>query len=470
MKAENVGNGGYSGEDSAEHEGNPKAHRSFRLIWEKWDSATPDLLEKVLDRNNMNNAYKKVKANKGSPGIDGMTVKDALPYLKEHGQELRERIARGKYSPSPVRRVEIPKPNGKKRLLGIPTVVDRVVQEAMTLVLEPIYEGVFLDESYAYRPGKKQHDAVFKVRDYANEGYRYAVDLDLTAYFDNINHDLLLQFLRKVITDERVIQIVKRFLKIGVMINGVVMDTDTGSPQGGPLSPLLANIYLNEFDHELAKKGVKFVRYADDIVLLAKSKRAAERLLENSVAYLEGKLKLKVNREKSRIVTLGYCGGGDGNDFRFLGFTLGKGKDGFYIRIHKKSITKFVDELRRLSSRKVVQSLSEAFKRIRRCAQGWLNYYKIASMKSRIEEICGWLRRRIRMCIWNRWKRVRTKVRNLMKFGISEYEAHMAANCSRGKWFCAQLPQVNKALNNKRLERNGYYDLSAAYQSMHENY
>ena len=230
----------------------------------------------------MNKAYKRVKANKGAPGIDGMTIEEALPYLREHKDELIGRILRGKYTPSPVRRVEIPKPDGGMRKLGIPTVIDRIIQQAISQKLMPIYEPKFSDGSYGYRPGRSAKDAISRVKEYAEEGYRYAVSLDLSKYFDTLNHERLLNLLRKEIEDERVIQIIKRYLKSGVMENGVVMETEEGSPQGGNLSPLLANIYLDEFDKEFERRGVPCVRYADDIVLLARSERAAKRLLETS--------------------------------------------------------------------------------------------------------------------------------------------------------------------------------------------
>lgn len=297
--AENIENNGCSQRDNAEHEGYVKASRSFNRIWKERDSAQPRLLEAILYKDNFNRAYKRVKANKGAPGIDGMTIEEALPYLKEHQQELTDRIYCGKYTPSPVRRVEIPKPDGGVRKLGIPTVIDRTLQQAITQQLVPIYEPLFAEGSYGYRPNRSAKDAILKVKKYAEQGYTFAVVLDLSKYFDTLNHEILINLLRKNVKDERVVQLIKRYLKSGVMENGVVIDTEEGSPQGGNLSPLLANVYLNEFDQEFLKRGVPCIRYADDIVLLAKSKRASERLLESSTKYLEERLKLTVNREKS---------------------------------------------------------------------------------------------------------------------------------------------------------------------------
>lgn len=305
MMSENT-KSGCSQRDSAEHEGYAKASRSFNRIWKERDSAQPKLLEAILYKDNLNRAYKRVKANKGAAGIDGMSIEETLPYLKEHQQELKNRILRGKYTPSPVRRVEIPKPDGGVRKLGIPTVIDRTIQQAITQQLVPIYEPLFADGSFGYRPGRSAKDAILKVKEYAEKGYTYAVSLDLSKYFDTLNHEILINLLRKTVKDERMVQLIKRYLKSGVMENGVVMETEEGSPQGGNLSPLLANIYLNEFDQEFVKRGVPCIRYADDIVLLAKSKRASERLLESSTKYLEEKLKLTVNREKLNEILTGY--------------------------------------------------------------------------------------------------------------------------------------------------------------------
>ena len=394
-----------------------------------------------------------------------MTVEEALPYLKEHQQELTDRIYRGKYTPSPVRRVEIPKPDGGVRKLGIPTVIDRTIQQAIAQQLIPIYEPLFIETSYGYRPNKSAKDAILKVKEYAEQGYTFAVTLDLSKYFDTLNHEKLINLLRKEVKDERVIQLIKRYLKSGVMENGVVMETEEGSPQGGNLSPLLANVYLNEFDQEFIKRGVPCIRYADDIVLLAKSKRASERLLESSTKYLEKTLKLTVNREKSRTVSVFAI-----RNFKFLGFALGRNGSGIYVRVHPKSWKKFKAKLKELSSRRSVQSIKPSLERIKVYARGWLNYYGIASMKSNIDDINGWLYRRIRMCIWKQWKLPKTKKRNLMKMGIPEYYAHMAANSRKGHWFCANLTTVKRAITKERLTNSGFYDLATAYQSVHVNY
>ena len=451
--------------DSAERKGYVRAHRSFNRIWKERDSAEPDILGKILDKDNLNRAYKRVKANKGAPGVDGMTIEAALPWLKENHKELVEKIRKGKYTPSPVRRVEIPKPDGGIRKLGIPTVTDRIIQQAMAQQLLPIYEPLFSEDSFGYRPGRSAKDAILRIKEYAEQGYTRAVVLDLSKYFDTLNHIVLLNLLRQQIKDERVIQMVKRYLKSGVMENGVVMETEEGSPQGGNLSPLLANVYLNEFDWEFQRRGVPCIRYADDIVLLAKSERAAERLLESSIKYLEGKLQLKVNREKSRTVSVFAI-----RNFKYLGFCFGKNGKGIYIRVHAKSWKKAKDKLRMLTSRSKCGSIVKTMGKIKVFMRGWLNYYSIADMKNNIEDLNGWLYRRIRMCIWKQWKLPRTRMRKLLSLGLPEWVAREGAYSRKAYWRMARSGVVNRALTKERLINWGFYDLSTAYQSMHVNY
>ena len=451
--------------DSAERKGYVRAHRSFNRIWKERDSAEPDILGKILNKDNLNRAYKRVKANKGAPGIDGMTIEVAFEWLKEHNHELTERIRKGHYTPSPVRRVEIPKPDGGIRKLGIPTVIDRIIQQAMSQQLIPIYEPKFSDGSFGYRPGRSAKDAVQKIKEYAEQGYTRAVVLDLSKYFDTLNHEILVNILRRDVKDERVIQMIKRYLRSGVMENGVVVKAEEGSPQGGNLSPLLANVYLNEFDQEFNRRGVPCIRYADDIVLLAKSERASERLLESSTKYLEGTLKLKVNREKSRTVSVFAI-----RNFKYLGFCFGKNGKGIYVRVHEKSWKKAKDNLRMLTSRSRCGSIVKTMEHIREYMRGWLNYYSMADMKNNIERLNGWLYRRIRMCIWKQWKLPRTKMRKLIGLGVDSRYAATIANDRKGYWFNAGNKAVNWALSKERLINWGFYDLTTAYQSMHVNY
>lgn len=461
QKTENIENSGCLRRDSTECEGEAGAYSAVRPANGETEGRSSGLLEAILYRDNLNNGYRRVRKNKGAPGVDGMTVEEALPWLKEHGKELRENILSGKYKPTPVRRKEIPKPDGGVRKLGIPTVVDRVVQQAIAQILMPIYEPIFSDGSYGYRPGRSAQDAIFKIRGYGEDGYEWAVLLDLSKYFDTLNHEKLLNLLRKEIQDERVIQLIKKFLKSGVLDNGVKIATKEGSPQGGPLSPLLANVYLNEFDWEYARRGVPVIRYADDIVLLCKSQRAAERLLESSIRYLEGKLKLKVNREKSHIAKVNAT-----KKFKFLGFAFSKGKEGLFIRVHPKSLRKAKNKLREITKRNRGVNARQVMKEIKQYMTGWLNYYAIASMKQRMEEWDEWLRRRIRQYIWKQWKKPKTKLRNLMKLGIPEYYARMAAVCRRGYWFTVNTGAVKRAINNERLVRAGFFELSPAYESI----
>lgn len=299
LNAEYQGNEGFLQRDSVEHKGYAEVQSTGRREGRERDGAS-DLLEAILDRNNLNRAYKRVKRNHGAAGIDGMTVEESLPWLKEHREELLRSIRDGSYMPSPVRRKEIPKSDGGVRKLGIPTVVDRVIQQAIAQKLQSIWEPLFSDSSYGYRPRRSAQQAIQKVKEYTEEGYRYAVSVDLSKYFDTLNHEQLMNLLHKQIQDMRVLRLIKKYLKSGVMENGVICKTEEGSPQGGPLSPLLANIYLNEFDWEMNRRGVKLVRYADDIVVLAKSERAAERLLESCRKYLEGRLKLKNEHGKEQ--------------------------------------------------------------------------------------------------------------------------------------------------------------------------
>ena len=329
----------------------------------------------------------------------------------------------------------------------------------------PIYEPLFSDDSFGYRPGRGAKDAIYRIKEYIEQGYIRAVVLDLSRYFDTLNHTILLNLLRKQVKDERVIQMVKRYLKGGVMENGVITEIEEGSPQGGNLSPLLANVYLNEFDWEFHRRDVPCIRYADDIVLLAKSERAAERLLESSTKYLEETLKLKVNREKSRTVSVFAI-----RKFKFLGFCFGKNGKGIYIRVHGKSWKKAKEKLRQLTSRSKCGSIIRAMERIKVYMRGWLNYYGIADMKNNIESMNGWLYRRIRMCIWKQWKLPKTRKRKLMGLGMPEWVACEGAYSRKSYWRMSNTGVVKRALTKERLINWGYYDIATAYQSLHVNY
>ena len=457
MKAEN--REGCPQRDSAEHEEYAGARSADSR--ERTETGGADLLERILDRNNLNRAYKQVRANHGAPGIDGMTVEDALPWLREHREELLESIRQGKYRPQPVRRKAIPEPDGGVRKLGIPTVVDRIIQQAIAQQLVLIYEPLFSDGSYGYRPKRSAQMAIQKVKEYAEQGYTQAVLIDLSKYFDTLNHDLLMNMVREQVHDKRVVELIKRFLKSGIMENWLYIRTQEGSPQGGPLSPLLANIYLDKFDKEMERRGVPVVRYADDIVVLAKSPRAAERLLESSRRYLEGKLKLKMNLEKSRAVSVYSV-----RNFKFLGFALGKGRDGIFIRVHAKSLKKAKQKLKELTSRSQGRNVRAAMYKVKVYARGWLGYFGIASMKNTLKSWDEWLRRRFRMYIWKQWKVPKARIRNLIKLGISRYYAHKWGYV-KAYWRVAGSPVLTSSITNERLAQAGYFSLSDRYESLH---
>ena len=358
-----------------------------------------DLLERILDRNNLNKAYLKVKRNGGSAGVDEMTVDGMLPYLKEHREELLTALRNGWYKPQAVRRVEIPKPDGGVRKLGVPTVIDRMIQQAIVQVLQPMYEPLFSDSSYGFRPKRSAHQAISKALEYYEQGYRYVVDLDLAKYFDTVNHAILIGMLREQIKDERVVKLIHKFLKSGVMEHGLVSPTREGTPQGGNLSPLLSNIYLTAFDRLLESRGHKFVRYADDCNIYVKSRRAAERVMASCVKFLEGTLKLTVNQTKSQV--------GSPLKLKFLGFSLYKTGRKAGIRPHQKSIMRFKDKIRELTSRKQARSVELILKRLKRYTTGWLGYYSIADMESHMKRLTEWVRRRIRQIYWKQWKKSR---------------------------------------------------------------
>ena len=418
-----------------------------------------DLLERILSKDNMNNAYKRVKANKGSHGIDGMTVDELLQYLKEHGQELRQALLEGRYRPQPVRRVEIPKPDGGKRLLGIPTVVDRVIQQAIAQVLTPIYENKFCDNSYGFRPLRSAKQAVEKCKSYINAGYTWVVDIDLAKYFDTINHDKLIRILSNDIKDGRVISLIRKYLQSGVMINGVVMDTEEGAPQGGPLSPLLSNVMLHELDMELTRRELFFCRYADDCNIYVKSKKAANRVMESITRFIEEKLKLKVNKDKSTVDRPW--------KLKFLGFSFYRGKSEYRIRIHEKPLNKFKAKLKELTSRSNAMNMEYRFLKLKQAIVGWINYFAIADMKSILKTLDEWLRRRIRMCFWKQWKKIKTKHDNLVKLGTENYKAWEYANTRKSYWKISNSFILSKTLTNEYLKEIGLISILQIYSLKH---
>lgn len=416
---------------------------------------TERLLEEILSPENLNKAYKQVKKNKGAGGIDGMQVDELLPFLKEHGEELRESLRGGKYLPKPVRRVEIPKENGKTRKLGIPTVVDRLIQQAITQVLSPIFEKQFSENSFGFRPKRSAHDALRKSQEYITAGYKYVVDMDLEKYFDTVNQSKLIQLLSETIKDGRVISLIHKFLRAGIVIDGLFEKSPEGVPQGGPLSPLLGNIMLNECDQELTRRGHHFVRYADDMMIFCKSKKAAHRTLENILPYIEGKLFLRVNREKTQVAYI--------RQVKFLGYSFYIHKGEGRLRIHPKSLQKLKDKIREVTGRSNGMGIEERRERINQIVRGWTNYFKLADAKSLLQTLDEWLRSRIRMVTWKRWKKVRTRFDNLKKTGINADRAWQWANTRKGYWRTAHSPILTRALSNERFKQVGYLTFGEVY-------
>ncbi len=406
-----------------------------------------ELLEKILDDNNLYNAYKQVYKNKGTSGVDGTTVEELGIYMYQHKEEIKQQIRELKYKPSPVRRVEIPKENGKKRKLGIPTVVDRVLQQAIAQVLSPIFEPQFSETSYGFRPKRSCEQAIIKALEYFNDGYDWIVDIDLQAFFDNVNQDKLIGIIRRTIKDGRVVSLIRKYLVSGVMINGVVQATKIGTPQGGNLSPLLSNIMLNELDKELEKRGLRFVRYADDCLIMIKSEKAANRVMQTITRYIENKLGLIVNVEKSKVARP--------NQVKYLGFGFYNKKGTWRPKPHLKSVQKFEKKIKDITSRSNAMTIKNKIVKLNQVIRGWINYFKIADMKTIITRIGEHLRHRLRMCIWKYWKKPKTKYKALRKLGISENNSYMVANTRRGYYWVASTVILHIAISNRRLRQKG---------------
>ncbi|PYF01432.1 group II intron reverse transcriptase/maturase [Ureibacillus chungkukjangi] len=419
------------------------------------------LLEKILSNRNMNEAYLRVFRNKGASGVDGITVDELKQYLKENKDELCQRIRTRKYQPQAALRVEIPKENGKMRKLGIPTVVDRVVQQAIHQVLSPIFEKEFSEFSYGFRPNRSCEMAIIKSLEFLNDGYNWIVDIDLERFFDTVNHDKLMRIISNTIDDGDVISLIRKYLVSGVMVKGKYEETPVGTPQGGNLSPLLSNIMLNELDKELESRGLQFVRYADDALIFVKSEKSANRVMESVVKFIEKKLGLIVNAEKSKIARP--------KDLKFLGFGYYyDSKDKKYqVRPHPMSVQKFKRKLRQLTKRNWSISLDYRIMKLKQVIFGWVNYFRTAKMKTAMRETDMKLRSRIRVIIWKQWKVPRKQIRSLIQLGIPEEEAKGLTYCRKGYRFIGLSKVVHRAISNKRLEQRGIPSALERYLKVH---
>lgn len=420
------------------------------------------LLESMLSNENIMEAYKQVKRNKGAPGIDGMTINELKGYLDENIDTIREQIRTRKYKPSPVRRVEIPKSDGGVRNLGVPTVIDRVVQQAIVQVLTPIYEPLFSDSSYGFRPNRCCEMAIIKALEYMNDGYEWIVDIDIEKFFDNVHHDKLISLIMKNVKNGEIVSLIRKFLVSGIMIDDEYKESVVGTPQGGNLSPLLSNVVLNELDRELEARGLHFVRYADDCIILVHTSKAADRVMANVSRFIEDKLGLKVNMAKSKV--------SKPNDIKYLGFGFYKDYNagGVYkAKPHEISIQKLKSRLKQLTSRSWGISLKMRFLKIKQLVEGWINYYRIGNFKRKCQRIDEWIRFRIRMCIWKQWKTSQKRIKMMMKLGVNKNRATRTAYSRKGYARIAISQPLSYALRNEVLKYNGLVSLLDQYQLKH---
>jgi len=405
----------------------------------------------VLTSDNLRTAWKRVKANKGAPGIDGIILEDFPAYLRAHWEAIRGQLETGRYRPSAVRRVEIPKEDGSKRLLGFPTIMDRVIQQAIAQVLTPIFDPRFSESSFGFRPGRNAHQAIRQVQRHVKDGYAMAVDIDLAKFFDTVNHDVLMKIIGRTIRDKALLNLIGRYLRAGVLVGEHVEPSDIGTPQGGPLSPLLANILLNELDHELERRGHRFARYADDMVVLVKSPRAGNRVMQSLTRYLEGRLKLKINPVKSKVAKMSECG--------FLGFTIVRGK----IRWLEKKLAAFKHRVKELTGRSWGVSMEFRLHKLGQYVRGWMGYFGISEYYRPIPELDEWIRRRIRMGYWKQWRWPRTKIKHLLALGVSLKTAIQHGVSSKSYWHMARTPAMQQALNNDWLKAKGLLSIKTLW-------
>ncbi|WP_342471167.1 group II intron reverse transcriptase/maturase [Ureibacillus sp. FSL K6-3587] len=417
------------------------------------------LLNQILSRENMLQALKRVEQNKGSHGVDMMPVQNLRQHIVENWLSIKEAILKGTYEPMPVRRVEIPKPDGGVRLLGIPTVTDRLIQQAIAQVLSKVYDPTFSENSYGFRPNRSAHDAVKKAKEYIRDGHRWVVDMDLEKFFDKVNHDRLMGTLAKRIQDKPLLKLIRKYLQSGVMINGVVSSTLEGTPQGGPLSPLLSNIVLDELDKELERRGHKFVRYADDCNIYVKSKRAGLRTMASIQRFIEGKLRLKVNEKKSAVDRPWKR--------KFLGFSFTYHKEP-KVRIAKESLKRMKNKVREITSRKMPYPMEYRIQKLNQYLVGWCGYFALADTKSIFLELDKWIRRRLRMCLWKNWKKPKTKTRNLIQLGVPQWQAYEWGNTRKSYWRISNSPILHRTLGNSYWRNQGLESLEARYENLRQ--
>ncbi|MCM3733562.1 group II intron reverse transcriptase/maturase [Fictibacillus nanhaiensis] len=417
------------------------------------------MMERIVSRENTLRALKRVEKNKGSHGVDQMPVQNLRAHMVENWNDLKSSLLSGTYIPSPVRRVEIPKPDGGVRKLGIPTVTDRFIQQAITQALTPIYDPTFSSCSFGFRPGKRAHDAVKLAQSYIREGYRWVVDIDLEKFFDKVNHDRLMTTLARTITDVSLIKLIRRYLQAGIMENGLTTMNVEGTPQGGPLSPLLSNIVLDELDKELERRGHRFVRYADDCNIYVKSRRAGERVMNAITLFIEKKLKLKVNRAKSAVDRPWKR--------KFLGFSFTHHKEP-KVRISPSSIKRFKKKVRELTSRRWSIAMEHRIRELNKYLVGWMSYYSLAQTRTIIAGLEKWLSRRLRMICWKEWKNPRTRVRNLNSLGVRKDKAYEWGNSRKGYWRIAKSPILHKTLGKAYWLSRGLKSLTARYDFLRQ--
>jgi RNA-directed DNA polymerase len=405
---------------------------------------TEQLMEAVVARENMFRAYEQVVSNKGAAGIDGMTVEQLKPYLQEHWAKIKEELLKGEYQPQPVRCVEIPKPQGGMRQLGIPTAVDRLIQQALHQVLSPAFEPGFSESSYGFRPGRSAHQAVKQARAYVAEGRRWVADLDLEKFFDRVNHDVLMSRLARKISDKRVLRTIRRYLQAGMMTGGMASPRTEGTPQGGPLSPLMSNVLLDELDKELERRGHKFCRYADDCNIYVRSRQAGERVMASVTEFLEKRLRLKVNLEKSAVARPW--------ERKYLGYSM-TGHKQPRLKVAGSSIKRLKAKVRVIFREGRGRSLSQVIKELNTLLRGWMQYFRLAEVKGIFEELDGWIRRKLRCLIWLQWKRPKTRAKELIKRGLEKLRAWKSAYNGRGSWWNAGASHLNEAFPKSYFDR-----------------